>query len=183
MADWQTVSSEDIYETDWIKVRRDKVLNHAGKELTYSYIKQQRPSVFIIAINAKGQVYLQRNYRYTIGKSLVEVPAGFTDGQEGPLEAAKRELLEEAGLTSDDWTNLGQAQQAGGLGDFPLVVFLAKNVRPAPHQRDGDEEISQGHFVNINDIEDMIAKGEMLKSAHIAAFYLAKLRIQKDKEN
>jgi hypothetical protein len=88
MADWQTLSSEIVYETPWIKVRRDEVRNHLGKPLTYSFIELQHPSVFIIAVNDRGEVFWQKNYRYTIKQIIWELRA--TSGP--PKNAPKKNL-------------------------------------------------------------------------------------------
>jgi 8-oxo-dGTP pyrophosphatase MutT (NUDIX family) len=174
LSDWKTLSSEEVYKTPWIRVRRDEVVNHNGKNLTYSVIELNSPSVFIVAANASGQIYLAQNYRYTLDKTMWEMPAGHSDGQD-VLEAAKRELLEEAALVSDDWTNLGTLYQANGIGNMPFVAFLAREVRSAESTLDEDEQITNGRFFDVLEIEEMAKRGDFIESAHLAALYLAKL--------
>ncbi len=178
MSDWQTLSTKIVYETPWIRVRRDEVTNHAGKHLTYSVVELRTPSVFIVAMNAAGQVFLQQSYRYTLGKTMLEIPAGHSDGED-LLVAAKRELLEEAGLTSEQWTNLGKLYQADGIGNLPFIVFLAQNVQQAAARQELDEDITKQRFIDPASVEDMILNGELTGSAHIAAIYLTKLYISK----
>ena len=117
MADWQTQSSELVYETAWMRVRRDKVINHHGESLVYSVVETHHPSVFIVALNEAGEVLMQRNWRYTVGRSMWEMPAGHSEGEE-LLTAARRELLEETGLESDSWAALGGAFQADGIANL-----------------------------------------------------------------
>jgi 8-oxo-dGTP pyrophosphatase MutT (NUDIX family) len=174
MPGWKTLSSKEIYKNPWIRVRQDQVLNHAGKELTYGVVDLNHPSVFIVAANAQGQIYLLQNYRYTINKTMWEIPAGHSDGEDY-LAAAKRELMEEAGLVSDDWINLGMLYQANGIGNIPFVAFLAKNAIAGKGDRDKDEQITNGQFFDLNKIEQMAKDGELIESAHIACLYLAKL--------
>jgi 8-oxo-dGTP pyrophosphatase MutT (NUDIX family) len=174
MSDWQTLSSEEVYKTPWIRVRRDEVKTHTGKQLTYSVVELNHPSVFIVATNAKGEIYMLKNYRYTTGQTMWEMPAGHSDGQD-PLAAAKRELMEEAGLESDDWASLGTLYQAAGIGNLPFIAFLARNARPAAGERDKEEQISEGQFLSLETIETMAKTGEFNESAHLANLYLAKL--------
>ncbi len=171
---WKVLSSEEVYKTPWIRVRRDEVLNQNGKPLTYSVVELNHPSVFVVATNAKGQVCMIQNYRYTLGKTMWEIPAGHSDGQD-TLEAAQRELLEETGLKSDDWINLGTLYQANGIGNIPLNAFLARNVRTVSAERDPDEQITNQRFFDLQEIEKMIKTGKFIESAHIACLYLAKL--------
>lgn len=175
MAGWQTQSSEVVYETAWIKVRRDEVLTQTGKPLTYSYMELQSPSVFVVALNDKQEVFLQRVYRHTLGQRLWEIPAGYSNKEEDLLAAAKRELQEETGLTSTDWHDLGRIYQVAGVGRVPAQLFLAQNVTQASQPTDEDEDIIDRQFFTPAKIEDMIRNGELIDSPVIAALYVAKL--------
>ena len=174
MSDWKTLSSEEIYKTPWIRVRRDEVLTSKGHPLTYSVVELINHSVFIVATNNEGKICLIQNYRYTLDMTMWEVPAGHIDGND-KLAAAKRELLEEAGLESDDWTELGTLYQANGIGKIPFTAFLARNVKEVTTERDEVEEISNQRFFSLEEIEAMMKKGEFIESAHVACLYLAKL--------
>lgn len=175
MADWQTVSSEVVYETAWIRVLKDEVLNQNGKPLTYSYMVLQHPSVFIIAVNDQGKILMLNGYHYTVRDRHWQIPAGHMEPDEEPETAAKRELLEETGLTSDDWTNLGKTWQILGTGDAPFYTFLARNVQTANEPADKDEDIVDRQFMSLEEIESMIAHGTLVDSPVIAALYMAKL--------
>jgi len=181
MADWQTLSTETVYETPWIKVRRDEVLNHTGKQLTYSVVETLHPSVFIIAINKDGNVLMQRNFRYPIGNYVWDLPAGHADAEDKDLlTAAKRELLEETGLASNDWTSLGYFYQATGIAKLPLEIFLARDVYSVSDERDELEDITKQQYVSFDAIDKWIQEGKIDTTATIAALYLA--RTHKDKE-
>ncbi|HEX9153681.1 MAG TPA: NUDIX hydrolase [Candidatus Saccharimonadales bacterium] len=177
MSDWKVLSSEEVYRTPWIKVRRDKVLNHSGKPLTYSVVELHHPTVFIVAANSEAKILLQKSYRYTIDREMWELPAGHSEGQDY-LEAARRELLEETGLASDDWTHLGRFYQAVGVANFPLEAYLARNVRETTKERDNLENILEQKFVSFEEIESMALDGSFDNSTMLGLLYLAKLRGQ-----
>jgi 8-oxo-dGDP phosphatase len=177
MTDWKTLSSEIVYETPWFKIHRDEVLNHTGKHLTYSFVELQHPSAFIVPVNAESKILLQRSYRYPIKKTVWEIPAGHSDGQ-NLLEAAERELLEETGLTSTDWTDMGMQYQAIGIGKIPCAMFLARNVRTAPDKTDEAEDIEdimEQRFFDVEEIDAMVKQGDIYDTPVIVAIYLAKL--------
>jgi 8-oxo-dGTP pyrophosphatase MutT (NUDIX family) len=177
MSDWKTLSSDIVYETPWIKVRRDEVLNQNGKPLTYSYVELQNSSAFIVALNTEGQVLIQNVYRYTLGHRIWEIPAGFVESGEEPLAAAKRELMEETGFQSDDWRPLGRINQVIGIGKVPLNLFLAINVSAVSDATDKEEDISDRRFVSIEELERMIAEGELIDCPVIAALYMTKIHL------
>src|SRR5688572_25044287 len=152
MTNWKTVSSKEVYSNPWIRVREDAVLDHLGKPLTYGIVELIRNSVFIVAKNSNGQICLIKNYRYSLNKIQWEIPAGFLDEGENSLTGAKRELLEETGLVSNEWYELGTLYQAGGVGKIPYTVFLAKNVQPST-ARLAAEDISEQTFFSHADID------------------------------
>jgi len=174
MSKWRTLSSEEIYKTPWIRVRRDEVLNHNGKPLTYSVVELNNPSVFIVATDPEGKVFMQRCYRYPIDKTIWNIPAGHSDGED-LLTAAKRELLEETGLASEEWTRLGRLYQAAGIGNIPLEAFWAKNVHAVSGDRDDLEEIVNQQFMTLEEIERLARSNEFEDAPELAVLYLAKL--------
>lgn len=178
MAAWKTLSTEWVYETAWLKVRRDKVMNHNNQELTYSVVELHHPSVTIIAMDDEGRLLLQRNYRYPLNKTLWEFPAGMSDG-ENLLVAAKRELLEETGFTSDDWTSLGNVCVAVGIANIQSEIFLARDVQYMSDKRDKDEQISDQQFMKTSEIEDLALDGQLVDGSTLAALY--RLKLQEDR--
>lgn len=171
MGRWKTLSSEEVYQTPWIRVRRDEVLTHRNKPLTYSVVELQHPTVTIVATNEKDEILLQRNYRYTIDKTVWELPSGHSDGED-PLMAAKRELQEETGLASNRWTLLGRIYEVVGIGKVPANIFLAQDVHDTSGERDEDEAISDHQFMGLEAIEALARAGELTNGSVLQGVYL-----------
>lgn len=110
---WPVVSSRDVYENPWIRVREDTVERPFGGRGFYGVMSLRRPAVLVVALTNDDEVLLVDVDRHTVGPSL-EVPAGGTDGEE-PLLAARRELLEETGHRAEHWQPLGCLQALNGV--------------------------------------------------------------------
>lgn len=158
---WETLSTDIVFETPFIKVHSDQVKNHNGKVFPYSYMELQNPVVSIVVINPKGKMLLQKNYRHILGESVWEIPAGYIDAGETPLDAAKRELLEETGLAGSDWTSLGLMHQMVGTVKSDYNFFMVKDVKSATEDRDEDEQISDQTFFDLDEVREMIRTGEI----------------------
>lgn len=128
MSPWPVSKSVEVYANDWIRVREDRVTRPSGEDGIYGVVTLKQPAVFIVAMNAQEEIALIELDRHTVGRSL-EVPAGGSDG-ELPMDAAKRELLEETGLVSGDWRQLGRISSLNGICEAPGFVFLALDATP-----------------------------------------------------
>jgi ADP-ribose pyrophosphatase len=117
-------------------------------------------SVAIVAVDGDRRVWLVRQLREAARKQLVELPAGARDEGEEPLEAAKRELREECGLTGGKWRELAAFWTTPGFCREYMHVYLAEGVTAGDADPDEDEqvEIVQWHVdelaAKLGEIED-----------------------------
>ncbi|RTH28708.1 NUDIX hydrolase, partial [Thermus scotoductus] len=96
MSPWERIELEEIL-TEPVRLVKERVRTHTGKELTYIYRPGPVAASFVLPVTDKATALLIRQYRHPTGKFLLEIPAGKVDPGETPLEAAQRELLEEVG--------------------------------------------------------------------------------------
>jgi ADP-ribose pyrophosphatase len=83
---------------------------------------------------------VERQFRYPLGQVITEIPAGKLDSStEDVLEAAKRELREETGLTADRWTELGLYYPAAAYSDEVITMYLAQGLHRGARELDADE--------------------------------------------
>jgi 8-oxo-dGTP pyrophosphatase MutT (NUDIX family) len=181
MPGWKTLSKEIVYETKWMKVRREEVIDHKGQRITYSFAELPYPAVIIVAVNDKGEIYLQKQYRYTLDRVLWEVPAGGSEGEDFE-KAARRELAEEAGLVSNDWVDMGEFFPMDGMGNFPCRVFLARDVRQEA-KKDDEEDIRDTKFFSLAQIKEMIRSNELVDCESIASISMAILHNMERTQN
>jgi len=138
----ERVSGEVAYAGTFFAVHRDVVRLPDGAQAVRDYIRHPG-AVAIVALTAEGQVVLERQHRYPLGRDFVEIPAGKLDPGEAHLDTAKRELLEETGYTAAAWTRLGLIHNAIGYSDEGIELWLATGLA----QREA--KLDEGEFLEV----------------------------------
>lgn len=173
---WKKLSSRIAYKNSWFSVREDQVEKPGNREGVYGVV-QSPPSVFIVAINSRQEVYLVGLFRYPTGKYGLEMPAGGAENED-LLKAAKRELLEEAGLNAKNWEKIGEFTPWNGISDEVSHVFMAKNLEETGSELDRDEGILEVRKVLFTKVFDLIKSGEISDGQTITALTLAKIHLE-----
>ncbi|MCC6178981.1 MAG: NUDIX hydrolase [Chloroflexi bacterium] len=138
---WQRRSSRPIYENPWIAVREDQVIRPDGNPGIYGVVHFQHWAIGVVPLTDDGDTFLVGQYRYTLDHYSWEIPEGGGEMTETPLEAARRELLEEAGIEAATWTYLGEAHLSNSATDEVGAVFLAEGLTLGQARPDGTEDL------------------------------------------
>ncbi|WP_238395873.1 NUDIX hydrolase [Pontibacter pudoricolor] len=100
---WKVLKSELVFDEKWYKLRRDEVELPNGSIMDDYYVSVRPDVVLTFPVTESGEVIFVRQYKHAAADIFIELPGGVIDDHENdPEEAAKRELLEETGYTSDD---------------------------------------------------------------------------------
>lgn len=169
---WKTVSSKIVYQNPWIRVREDAVVRPDGSEGIYG-VMESKDSVMVAVLNDKNEVYLIRTFSYPVSSWSWELPGGGGEGQDAEV-ASRRELIEETGITANQWDLLAKVRVCNGLMTERMTVFLARDLSFGDKQ-DADDKglINDGKFVPFEEIDKMIATGEIDDGQTITGLYLA----------
>jgi len=97
-------------------------------------------SVVIVPLQG-DQILMIRQFRLSLGESILELPAGTREDDEEWLTCAQRELQEEAGCRAEQWQPLGKVWPAPGLTNELMAVYLARELSADPLPTDADEQI------------------------------------------
>jgi ADP-ribose pyrophosphatase len=156
---YRLVSRREIYRNPWIRVREDIVRKPSGAEGVFGIITL-KPGSSVLPIDSDGHVYLAREFKYGVQRASIEVISGGIDPGETPLEAARRELREEAGLVASHWEELACVDPFTTVVESPNYLFAARGLSQAAHQRD-DGEIIELLRVPFEKAVDMVMDGEI----------------------
>jgi ADP-ribose pyrophosphatase len=135
------VSSRTVFSGKIIDVRVDEITIPGGGTASREVVEHPG-AVVVAALDGEGRLFLVRQYRHPIRRELLELPAGTLEPGEEPLEAAKRELREEAGLEARLWISLSSFFSSPGFANERLHPFLAQDLKEVPPDPDDDEVIA-----------------------------------------
>ncbi|MBM7773010.1 ADP-ribose pyrophosphatase [Actinokineospora baliensis] len=137
---FDVVSTRDIHVGRILALRLDEVAMPGGGTANREVV-EHLGAVAVVALDADGAVTLIHQYRHPVSARLWELPAGLIDhAEEDPLAAAKRELVEEVGLTATDWSVLADIAVSPGFTDEAVRVYLATGLSTVDRVVLGEEE-------------------------------------------
>jgi ADP-ribose pyrophosphatase len=174
--DFEVTSSKDIYSGAVLALRTDEVVMPGGRTAVRE-ITEHRGAVAILALDPDDRVMLVHQYRHAVRRRLWELPAGLLDqADEEPVEAAKRELAEEAGLSADEWTVLIDVVPSPGFSDESVRVFLARGLTDVGRtESDADDEESEltTRWVSLSVAVRMALSGSIVNGVTVAGLLAA----------
>ncbi len=125
----KALKSKTVWRGRFFAFRSDEVELPDGK-VTVRDIVEHPGAVAIIPILSDGRILLVRQYRYAVGKELLEIPAGTMEAGESPQECAKRELSEETGYEAERIMELTRFYTAPGYSSELIHIFVARGLKP-----------------------------------------------------
>ena len=171
---WKILGQKEIYDNKWINLTEYDVINPSGGKGIYGKVHFKNLAIGIVAIDKNWNIYLVRQYRFTLNEYSWEIPEGGGDPSHTPLEAARRELKEETGLIAHEWTALGRCHLSNSVSDEEGFLFLARNLEQQEAELEETEDILV-QKLPFAEALNMIERGEITDSLSIIA--LQKIRL------
>jgi ADP-ribose pyrophosphatase len=164
---WRRTSTRPVYDNPWISVREDVVELPDGRSTLYGVVECSE-CVGILPFVDHDTVLLVGQYRYVAGDFFWEMPTGAQHGGEAPLEAAQRELGEEAGYEAGRLVDLGDFHTSKSILREVAHLYLAEDLRSVTRPPDPTEFIERRAFPFAEALA-MVERGEIKDAMTIIA--------------
>jgi ADP-ribose pyrophosphatase len=169
---WKIIQSKLVFDHLWYKLRQDTVQLPNGSIIDDYFVSEREDVAVILAITKEGKAITVTQYKHGAGAIVTELPAGFFNKDELALDAAKRELLEETGFASENWTLLAQTRDNPTKDNNHFYLFLAQECEKVAEQHLDESEEIVLDFIAVDDLPMLIAEGTIHVHSMISTIYL-----------
>ena len=154
-----TVLKNTIYQGKILNLRVDVAGLPNGKEAPREFV-EHNGGVTVAALTDDAKLIFVRQFRYPYMEEVLELPAGKLEKGEDPLEAGKRELREEAGVTAEQYINLGEFYPSPGYTNEIIYLYGARNLTQVEQELDEDEFLNV-EYISLDKAVDMVLSNEI----------------------
>ena len=171
---WTIIGEKNVYQNPWIGLTEFQVINPSGGRGIYGKVHFKNSAIAVIPLDEELNTYLVGQYRFTINQYSWELPEGGASDEESPLEAAKRELLEETGLTADKWEVVQKIHLSNSVSDEFGVIYLARGLTQFESSPEETEQLVVKK-ISFEEAYQMVCKGTITDSLSVAGILKIKL--------
>ena len=166
MGPWRRRSRRVAYRNPWLTVYHDEVTRPDGQPGLYGIVHYENVAVGVVAIDAQDRVALVGQHRYPFDQHSWEIAEGGSPRHEDPLDGARRELLEETGLSARTWREVGRYQLSNSVTDETAVVFLATDLVQGEARPEGTEQLTI-RWLPFDEVVAMVSAGEIVDALSV----------------
>jgi ADP-ribose pyrophosphatase len=153
------LEARQAWRGSFLDVRNDRVALPDGSETCREYIVHPG-AVMIVALLGDDRVVVERQWRYPMGRAMLEFPAGKLEPGEPVLDCAVRELIEETGYRAAEWARAGILHNAIGYSDEGIEIWFARGLSL------GERSLDAGEFLDVFEasvdaLEDAARRGDV----------------------
>lgn len=137
---------EEILKGHFLHAFRDQVLLPNGQQATREYVVHPGAVMVIPLLDDGGgelKLVLERQYRYPVGRVMIEFPAGKLDAGESVQRCAERELLEETGYSAGAWARAGVMHPVISYSTEFIDIWFARDLQL------GERKLDEGEFLDV----------------------------------
>jgi ADP-ribose pyrophosphatase len=175
---WTTLTTKQQYDNPWIQVVEHDVLNPKGRPGIYGVVRYKNLAIGVIPIHADGTTVLVGQYRYPLEVYSWEIPEGGGRRDVDPLDSARRELIEETGLSAGKWLRFIELHLSNSVSDEHAITYLAWDLTEGAAQPDETEQL-QLRRVPFAEAVRMAMGGEITDAMAVAGLLKAQLLLDR----
>ena len=164
---WTTEASREVHDNPWFSVEVDDAVAPTGVSAQYFVQRYKNIAVGVLPLHDDGRVTLVGQWRYPFAAYSWELPEGGAPHDEDPLDGAKRELAEEAGLTARDWRQVLVMHLSNASSDEVSIGYLAMGLEPTGTDFDPTEALTAA-TVPFRDALNAAIRGQIQDSITVA---------------
>ncbi len=171
---WRVLDRRTVFEAPpWLELSVETVEVPGGRVIDDFHQLAIPDFTVVFAETPDGRVIVIRQYKHGARRASLTLPGGMVEAGENPLEAARRELLEETGYEAGDWQNLGSFVVNGNLGCGTGHFFRASGARRVAEPASGDLEEMELLLLDRAGLHRALAEGKVVLLNHVAAIAIA----------
>ena len=169
---WKVLKSEVIAKNlPWLNLRQECVELPNGQQIPTWYISDFPDWINVIAITKDGHFVMESQYRHGIGETHYELCAGVIDEGETPLQAAKRELLEETGYSGGEWQYFMKLSPNPTNHSNYAHTFLAVGVEKNEERHLEKTEDIDVYLLTKEEVKELLDEGDIVQALHAAPLW------------
>jgi ADP-ribose pyrophosphatase len=170
----KTLKSKSVYK-GYFEIKEELLKLPLGPEKTYSILLTPSDAAVVLAETASGELVLNKEYRPPTKNWLYGCPGGSIDEGETPMEAARRELLEETGYDAEEFHLMGSAYPFPGSCGQQVHYFLAKGAKQSKTVEHEPFELIEVELKSETLLNEEIRKGALTDGILCTALYFKAL--------
>lgn len=171
---WRVTASRYLVESPWMNLRADSCLTEEGAVIDPFYVLEAPDFVHILPFDSEGRLLVTRQYRHGNGDIHHEIPCGGVEaGDDSPLAAARRELLEETGCVGERFVELPQIFVNPARQNNRIHTFVAYNTRQVAEPKADPGEKIEWRFMEMDAVLEKLRAGEFPNALLVASLMMA----------